>query len=95
MAVVVITGASAGIGRAAARAFARRGDDVAVIARASGRLDSARRELEDDGARALALPVDVADADAVEAAADETEAELGPIDVWVNNAMVAVLAPSS
>ncbi|HEU0304233.1 MAG TPA: SDR family oxidoreductase [Gaiellaceae bacterium] len=91
--VVVVTGASAGIGRAVARSFARRGDAVALIARESGRLDDACLELEALGAQALALPADVADADAVEDAAERTEAALGPIDVWVNNAMVTMLAP--
>ena len=91
--VVVVTGASAGIGRAAARSFARRGDAVALIARGSARLDDACRELEALGTNALALAVDVADAEAVEDAAERTEAALGPIDVWVNNAMVSMLAP--
>jgi short-subunit dehydrogenase len=91
--VVVVTGASAGIGRAVARAFARRGDAVALLARESARLDDARAELEELGVESLALPVDVADASAVEEAAQRTEGTLGPIDVWVNNAMVSMLAP--
>jgi NAD(P)-dependent dehydrogenase (short-subunit alcohol dehydrogenase family) len=91
--VVVVTGASAGIGRAAARSFARRGDAVALVARESARLDDTCRELEALGAEALALPLDVADAEAVEDAAERTEVTLGPIDVWVNNAMVSMLAP--
>jgi len=91
--VVVVTGASAGIGRAVARAFARRGDAVAVLARASARLDETCSELEAFGSPVLALPVDVADAGAVEEAAERAEAVLGPIDVWVNNAMVTMLAP--
>ena len=91
--VVVVTGASAGIGRAVARTFAKRGDAVAVLARASDRLDETCAELEALGAPVLALPVDVADEDAVEEAAERTEAVLGSIDVWVNNAMVTMLAP--
>ena len=91
--VVVVTGASAGVGRAAVRAFARKGADVALIARGVDGLEAARREVESDGGRALVLPVDVADADAIDAAADRIERELGPIDVWVNNAMVSVFSP--
>jgi len=91
--VVVVTGASAGVGRATVRAFARRGADVALIARGVDGLEAARREVESDGGRALVLPVDVADADAIDAAADRIERELGPIDVWVNNAMVSVFSP--
>ena len=93
MGVVVVTGASAGIGRAVVRAFARRGDAVSLLARESTRLNEARAEIEELGARALAMPVDVADAAAVEDAAQRTEETLGPIDVWVNNAMVSMLAP--
>jgi NAD(P)-dependent dehydrogenase (short-subunit alcohol dehydrogenase family) len=91
--VVVITGASAGVGRAAVREFARRGAHVALIARGLDGLEGARREVEREGGRALVLPLDVADADAVEAAAERVERELGPIDVWVNNAMVSVFSP--
>ena len=93
MTVVVITGASAGVGRATARAFAARGDSVALIAREPGRLEATRREVEAAGGRGLVCPLDVADAEAVEAAADRIERELGPIEVWVNCAMSAVLAP--
>jgi NAD(P)-dependent dehydrogenase (short-subunit alcohol dehydrogenase family) len=91
--VVVITGASAGVGRAAVRAFARQGADVGLIARGVDGLEGARREVEAVGGRALVLPTDVADHDAVEAAAERVERELGPIDVWVNNAMVSVFSP--
>ena len=91
--VVVVTGASAGVGRAAVRAFARNGWDVALIARDPDRLQATAREVEDIGQRALVLPLDVADADAVESAARRVETELGPIDAWVNNAMVSVFSP--
>ena len=91
--VVLITGASAGVGRATATAFARHGYSVALLARGGERLADARAELEQLGCRALDISVDVADADAVEAAADRVENELGPIDVWVNNAMATVFAP--
>src|SRR5215212_6743721 len=91
--VVVITGASAGVGRATVREFARRGAHVALIARGLEGLEAARREVERMGGRALVLPLDVSDADAVEQAAEAVEQELGPIDVWVNNAMVSVFSP--
>jgi NAD(P)-dependent dehydrogenase (short-subunit alcohol dehydrogenase family) len=89
--VVVVTGASAGVGRAVARALGARGDAVALLARGEDGLQAARQEVEAAGGRALVCPVDVADADAVEAAAEAVEARLGPIDVWVNCAMSAVL----
>src|SRR5262245_10503065 len=93
--VVVITGASAGVGRAAARAFADDGADVGLLARHAGRLTVARKEIEARGRRAVAVPTDVSDAEQVEAAARAVEAELGPIDVWVNNATVTVMSPVS
>jgi NAD(P)-dependent dehydrogenase (short-subunit alcohol dehydrogenase family) len=93
MSVVVITGASAGVGRATARAFTARGYDVALIARDADRLAAAEAEVIAKGRRALALPLDVADPEAVEAAASRFEADLGPIDVWVNGAMASTLAP--
>ncbi|MBW3613238.1 MAG: SDR family oxidoreductase [Chloroflexi bacterium] len=89
---VVITGASAGIGRALAQLYGARGDRVALLARGTDGLEGARRDVEVAGGRALALPVDVVDADAVEAAAAEIERELGPIDVWINNAMASVFS---
>ena len=91
--VVVVTGASAGVGRAVAREFARQGAHVGLIARGQDRLEAAKRDVEDLGGKALALPTDVADARQVEAAAERAERELGPIDVWVNNAMTTMFAP--
>lgn len=91
--VVVITGASAGVGRATARAFARKGAALGLLARGADGLDAARREAEAAGVRAIAISTDVADAAAVDAAAQRIERELGPIDVWVNNAMVSVFSP--
>jgi NAD(P)-dependent dehydrogenase (short-subunit alcohol dehydrogenase family) len=90
--VVAVTGASAGIGRATVRELAARGADVGLIARGEGRLEAAAREVREAGRRACVAPADVADAEALEAAATRIEAELGPIDVWVNVAMTAVLA---
>lgn len=91
--VVVITGASAGVGRAAAHRFARGGARVALLARGSKALEGAERELAERGCKVLAIPVDVANAEEVEAAAAKVEAELGPIDVWVNAAMATIFAP--
>ena len=91
--VVCVTGASAGLGRAIVRRFASEGAHVALLARDRERLEAAAREVEAGGGRALVLPTDVSDAEAVDAAADAAERELGPIDVWVNNAMVSVYAP--
>jgi NAD(P)-dependent dehydrogenase (short-subunit alcohol dehydrogenase family) len=91
--VVVITGASAGVGRAAARAFADRGAAVALLARGEHGLGAAAREIESRGGISLVVPTDVADQDAVESAANRVQRDLGPIDVWVNNAMVSVFAP--
>ncbi len=91
--VVVVTGASSGVGRATARLFAERGADVALIARGIEGLEAAAKEVEAAGGRALVLPLDIAEADAVDRAAQRVEDELGPIDVWVNSAMTAVLAP--
>jgi NAD(P)-dependent dehydrogenase (short-subunit alcohol dehydrogenase family) len=92
--VVVITGASAGVGRATAERFASKGARVGLIARGRERLEAAARDVEQKGGRALVLPADVADADAVEAAAARAESELGPIDVWISNAMATIFAPA-
>jgi NAD(P)-dependent dehydrogenase (short-subunit alcohol dehydrogenase family) len=92
--VVVVTGASAGVGRAVVREFGSRGAQIGLMARGRDGLEAACREVEAAGGRALVLPVDVSDADAVEQAAEAVEAELGPIDVWVNNAMVSVFSPA-
>jgi short-subunit dehydrogenase len=90
--VVAITGASAGIGRATVREVAARGAHVGLIARGEERLHAAAQEVREQGRRACVAPADVADAEAVERAAERIEAELGPIDVWINVAMTAVLA---
>jgi len=91
--IVVITGASAGVGRATVRAFAEQGAHIGLVARNREALENARQEVEALGGRALVLPTDVADQEAVEAAAARVEDELGPIDVWVNNAMCSVFSP--
>lgn len=91
--VVVITGASAGVGRATARAFARQRANIGLIARGKDALVATKREFEELGGRALVLPLDVADWEAVNRAASVVEEELGPIDVWINNAMASVFSP--
>ncbi|MEU8265552.1 SDR family oxidoreductase [Sphaerisporangium sp. NPDC049002] len=91
--VVVITGASAGIGRAAARRFAGMGDAVALLARGADGLEGAARDVRQAGGEALAIEVDTADHEQVDAAAGKVESELGPIDVWVNVAFASVFAP--
>lgn len=91
--VVVITGASAGVGRATVRAFAKRGASIGLIARDTAGLHAAADEVEAAGARALAVPTDVADSDAVEVAAEQIEHALGPIDIWINVAMATIYAP--
>jgi NAD(P)-dependent dehydrogenase (short-subunit alcohol dehydrogenase family) len=91
--VALVTGASAGVGRATARRLAEEGYDVALVARGREGLEGARLDVERIGTRALPVPADVADPDQIEEAAERTEEALGPIDVWVNNAMVTILAP--
>ena len=91
--VVVITGASAGAGRAAARKFARHGARIGLLARGLDGLAAARSEVEKLGGKALVVPVDVANADQIEAAAAQVESEFGPIDIWINNAMTSVFSP--
>jgi NAD(P)-dependent dehydrogenase (short-subunit alcohol dehydrogenase family) len=91
--IVVVTGASAGVGRAVVRAFARRGARIGLLARGLDGLEGARREVEDAGGHALVLQTDVADPEQVERAAAAVEREFGPIDIWINNAMVSVFSP--
>lgn len=91
--VVVITGASAGVGRATAHEFARHGAKIGLLARGRDPLERAKRECEELGGKALVIPTDVSDAAAVEVAAERVERELGEIDVWVNDAMVSVFSP--
>ena len=91
--VAVVTGGSAGIGRASAIAFAQRGMRVAILARGAERVRAACEELNQLGVASLGLCADVADAGAVESAAQQIEAQLGPIEVWINNAMATVFAP--
>ncbi len=91
--VVVVTGSSAGLGRAIAHGFAKRGARIGLIARNPEALEAAKEECESLGGQALVLPVDVSDADAVDAAASKVEEAFGPIDVWVNDAMVSVFSP--
>lgn len=91
--VVVVTGASGGVGRAVAHAFARRGARVGLLARGREVLEDVVREVRSFGGEALALPTDVADAEQVERAADAVEGRFGPINVWVNDAMATIFAP--
>lgn len=93
--IVVITGASAGVGRATARAFARRGALIGLVARGREGLEAAAREVEALGGKALILPADVAVAAELEAAAETVEQRFGPIDIWINNAMATIFAPVS
>ncbi len=91
--VIVVTGASAGVGRATVQAFAREGARIGLIARGKAGLEGARRDVEERGGQAIVLPLDVADASAVEHAAAQVEEKFGPIDVWVNDAMASVFSP--
>ena len=91
--VAVITGAGAGVGRATVQEFAKAGYDVALLSRDPDRLERAAYEARRHGVRALPIPTDVADYEAVAAAGDRVERDLGPIDVWVNVAFATVFAP--
>ena len=91
--VVVITGSSAGVGRATARLFARRGAHIGLLARGKDGLEGARQEVEAAGRKALVVPTDVADSEQMEAGAAQVESQLGPIDIWINNAMAPVFSP--
>src|SRR5215212_6426912 len=91
--VVVITGASAGVGRATAREFGKHGAKVALLARNEEGLEGARMEVEAAGGEAFPIPTAVADPEQVEAAAERVERELGPIDVWVNDAIAVIFSP--
>src|SRR5690348_10908739 len=89
---VVITGASAGVGRATARLFGQHGCRIGLLSRSAERLNAAAEEVRRGGGEALVLPTDVADPDAVEGAAAAVERKFGPIDIWVNNAMATIFA---
>src|SRR5437762_10821184 len=91
--VIVVTGASGGVGRAVARMYGARGDKVALLARGVDGLAGVAKEIEAAGGTALPVEVDMADHAAVDAAAGQVEAELGPIDVWINDAFTSVFAP--
>lgn len=91
--VVVVTGASAGVGRATVQEFARHGARIGLLARGRAGLEGARKDVERLGGKAIAVPTDVSDPKQVEAAADRVEREFGPIDIWVNDAMVSVFSP--
>jgi NAD(P)-dependent dehydrogenase (short-subunit alcohol dehydrogenase family) len=93
MKVIVITGASAGVGRAAVRRFAREGARIGLVARGEERLEATAREVGELGGEALVLPADVADPAALDDAAAQVEDRFGPLDVWVNNAMATIFAP--
>lgn len=91
--VVLITGASGGVGRATARLLAERGSKIALLARGEEGLEGAKRDVEERGGRALVIPTDVSKFDQVQAAAEAAEKEFGPIDLWINNAMVSMYSP--
>ncbi len=92
--VVVITGASAGVGRAIVQAFAKRGAHIGLLARGQAGLEGAQRDVERAGGKALIIPTDTADAEQIEAAATQVEEAFGPIDIWVNVAMASVFSPA-
>ena len=92
--IAVVTGASGGVGRATARVFAEAGYDVALLARGMAGLEGAAKEVEAEGGRAVVITTDVSNFEEVDAAATLVENELGPIDVWVNDAMTTVFAPT-
>lgn len=92
--IVVLTGASAGVGRAIAQAFGRRGAHIGLLARGHAGLEGARRDVEAAGGKALTIPTDVADPAQVEAAAARIEEQFGPIDIWINDAMASVFSPT-
>jgi len=89
---VVVTGGTAGVGRATVREFAAKGANVAILARGKGRLEATKKEVEELGGKAIAISVDVSDSKAVEDAAEQIERELGEIDIWVNNAFAGIFA---
>jgi NAD(P)-dependent dehydrogenase (short-subunit alcohol dehydrogenase family) len=91
--VLVVTGASAGLGRAIVQEFARHGAKIGLLARGRERLEETQREVEHLGGQALMLPTDVADYEQIERAAETVERAFGPIDIWINNAMVGVMSP--
>ena len=91
--VVVITGASAGVGRATARAFGKRRAHIGLLARGREGLEAAKQEVEAEGGKALVFSVDVANAEQMEATAASVEENFGPIDIWINNAMASVFSP--
>jgi NAD(P)-dependent dehydrogenase (short-subunit alcohol dehydrogenase family) len=91
--VVVVTGASAGVGRAVVERFAREGAQIGLIARGRERLEAAKRDVDRAGGKAIVLPADVANAEDVENAAERVEREFGPIEIWVNGAMTTIFAP--
>jgi NAD(P)-dependent dehydrogenase (short-subunit alcohol dehydrogenase family) len=91
--IVVITGARAGVGRATAQAFARRGACIGLLARGEQELEAVRSEVEALGGQAVAIPTDVADPEQIERAAALVENTFGPIDIWINNAMTTIFAP--
>ena len=92
--VIVVTGASAGVGRATVRAFAKRGASIGLIARGRDGLEAAANEIEALGGKAMIIAADVANAEQIEAAAAAIEEAFGPIDIWINNAMVSVFSPA-